>query len=115
MDLSELTHDETLVLLGLMRVVIQADGEFSTSEREHVALVRTALGQERFHAAMLEVTERFPTNDALKAATKAVTRTEARRAIHDVVVKIAESDAMTRDEEKPVRWLESWWGLTRHG
>lgn len=113
MDLSELSHDEALVLVGFMRVVIQADGQFSDAEREHVALVRTALGLERFHTAMLEATERFADNDALKAATKAILRPEARRTIHDVLVKIAESDRITADEDKPLRWLESWWGLPR--
>jgi tellurite resistance protein len=113
MDLSDLSHDETLVLVGFMRVVIQADGQFSDGERQHVALVRTALGLERFHAAMIEATERFPDNDALKTATKAITRPEARRTIHDVLVTIAESDRLTPDEDKPLRWLESWWDLPR--
>jgi hypothetical protein len=62
---------------------------------------------------MLEATERFQDNEALKAATKAITRPEARRTIHDVLVKVAESDRITPDEEKPLRWLESWWGLSR--
>lgn len=113
MELSLLTHDETLVLVGFMRVVIQADGEFSNPEREHVALVRTALGTDRFTQAMLEATKAFPDNDTLKRATKAVTRPEARSAIHDVLVKIAASDAITPEEEKPLRWIESWWELAR--
>ncbi len=113
MELSELTHDETLVLVGFMRVVIQADGQFSNAEREHVALVRTALGTDRFTQAMLEATQAFPDNDALKRATKAVTRPGARHAIHDVLVKIAASDTITTEEEKPLRWLESWWELPR--
>lgn len=113
MELSQLTHDEVFVLVGFMRVVIQADGEFSTAEREHVAIVRTALGTDRFTQAMLEATEAFSDNDALKRATKAITRPEARRAIHDVLVKVAESDSMTPEEEKPLRWIESWWDLPR--
>jgi tellurite resistance protein len=113
MELSQLTHDEVLVLVGFMRVVIQADGEFSNAEREHVALVRTALGTDRFTKAMLEATDAFPDNESLKRATKAVTRPEARRVIHDVLVKVAESDAITPEEEKPLRWIESWWELPR--
>lgn len=114
MELSELSHDETLVLVGFMRVVIQADGDFSDAEREHVARVRTALGMERFHAAMLEAQTSFTSNDALKVAAKAVTRAEARRIIHAVLVDVAESDSVTPEEEKPLRWLESWWEIPRH-
>ncbi|MBX7191648.1 MAG: TerB family tellurite resistance protein [Sandaracinaceae bacterium] len=113
MELSELTHDEVLVLVGFMRVVIQADGQFSNAEREHVALVRTALGTDRFTQAMLEATERFADNESLKRATKAISRPAARRAIHDVLVKIAASDTLTAEEDKPLRWIESWWELPR--
>lgn len=113
MELSELNYDETLVLVGLMRVVIQADGQFSGAEREHVAIVSTALGMERFHQAMLDATNQFPDNDHLKRATKAVTRPAARKAIHDVLVKIAASDKVTPEEERPLRWVESWWELPR--
>ena len=113
MELSQLTHDEVLVLVGFMRVVIQADGEFSNAEREHVALVRTALGTDRFTKAMLEAADAFPDNESLKNATKAITRPEARRVIHDVLVKVAESDTITSEEEKPLRWIESWWELPR--
>jgi len=115
MNLSELNHDETLVLLGFMRVIIQADGEFTESERVHVANVRTALGVERFQTAMQEATQRFDTNDALKEATRAIERPEAREAIHTLLVDVAESDSVTPDEEKPLRWIESWWSLPRHG
>ncbi len=113
MELSQLTHDETLVLVGFMRVVIQADGEFSETEREHVALVRTALGTERFTNAMREASAAFPDNATLKDAAKAITRREAREAIHDVLVKVAASDTITKEEDKPLRWIESWWELER--
>lgn len=113
MELSQLTHDEVLVLVGFMRVVIQADGEFSNAEREHVAIVRTALGTDRFTQAMALAASRFEDVEVLKTATKAITRPEARRVIHDVLVKIAQSDAITPEEEKPLRWIESWWELPR--
>lgn len=111
MELSELTQDEVLVLVGFMRVVVRADGQYSDEEREHVAIVETALGRERFHQAMLDVRGRADGLDALKAAAKAITRPEARRTIYDVLQKIAASDEVTPTEEKPLRWLASWWQL----
>lgn len=116
MHLNELNHEETVVLLGFMRVIIQADGEFTESEREQVARVREAVGAERFQTAMHEAAQRFEdNNDALKTATKAITRPEARKVIHALLVDVAESDSVTSEEEKPLRWLESWWSLPRHG
>lgn len=115
MQLSELNHEETVVLLGFMRVIIQADGSFTENEREHVARVREALGAERFQTAMHEASQRFEDNDALKNATKAVESADARKLIHALLVEVAESDRVTSEEEKPLRWLESWWSLPRHG
>lgn len=115
MELFQLTDEELLVLVGFLRVVVQADGEFSSAERDHVAIIRTALGEERLHHAMLQAAERFPDNESLKAATKAISRPDARRTIHEVLVRVAESDRVTPEEEKPLRWLESWWELPRHG
>ena len=115
MNLSELNHEETVVLLGFMRVIIQADGEFTESERVHVANVRDTLGLERFQTAMHEATQRFDTNDALKDATKAIARPEAREVIHALLVEVAEADSVTPEEEKPLRWIESWWSLPRNG
>lgn len=105
MQLSDLNDDEALVLVGFMRVVIQADGEYSDDERKHVAIVETALGSERFQHAMSQVGEL----DALKALAKRVARREAQHAIFDVLSKIAGSDGLTSEEEKPLRWLASWW------
>ena len=111
MELSELTDDEALVLVGFMRVVIRADGEYSQAEQQHVALVERALGPDRFKQAMLVVRGRLEKLELLKTAAKGVTRPEARRTIYDVIQKIAESDDVSVEEEKPLRWLASWWAL----
>lgn len=113
MELAELTHDETLVLVGFMRVVIQADGAFSDEEREYVDMVRQALGTERFTEAMREATRGFPDNATLKTAAKAVTRAAARDAIYQVLLTIAASDTISKEEDKPLRWIESWWEIAR--
>jgi hypothetical protein len=111
MELSELTSDEALVLVGFMRIIVRADGEYSDAERQHVAIVEQALGPARFQQAMLDVRGQADKLDELKAAAKNVTRPEARRAIYDVLQKIAASDDISAEEEKPLRWLASWWAL----
>ncbi len=111
MELSELTSDEALVLVGFMRIVVRADGDYSEAERQHVALVERALGEERFQKAMLDVRGQLDKLDLLKAAAKSVTRPEARRTIYDVLEKIAASDEIVVAEEAPLKWLASWWKL----
>jgi hypothetical protein len=111
MKLDHLTPDEDVVLLGWMREIVQTDGEYSDAEREEVEKLRALLGDMRFEHAMQLASERLPNRAALKEAAKHVTRPEARRAIYDFLREVAESDEVTADEEKPLRWLASWWDL----
>jgi hypothetical protein len=111
MELSELTSEEAMVLVGFMRIIVRADGEYSDEERQHVAIVERALGAERFQQAMLDVRGHVDRLDELKAAAKEVTRPEARQMIYKVLANVAASDETTPDEEKPLRWLASWWKI----
>jgi hypothetical protein len=111
MTLSHLTPDEDAVLLGWMREIVQTDGEYTDAEREEVVKLRLLLGNERFDRAIVAANERFEDRAALKEGAKAITRPEARRAIYDFLRTLAESDEITAEEEKPLRWLASWWDL----
>jgi len=113
MELRELSSEEDVVLVGLLRDVAQADGRYSESEKVHVDRVRAALGAARFEAAVEAARERFPTRDALKAAAKAVTRQDARVVIYDTLDSLAAADGKTSEEQRPLAWLASWWQLTR--
>jgi uncharacterized tellurite resistance protein B-like protein len=111
MELRELNADEDMVLVALMREVVQADGAYSDAERRHVAEVRAALGEARFDAATVAARERFPSRDALKQAAKTLVRPEARARLYDTLEAMARADGKTAEEEKPLRWLASWWEL----
>lgn len=111
MDLADLTTDEEAVLLGWMREIIQTDGEYSDEERAEVIQLRTHLGAERFDRAIVAANERFENRAALKDGAKALTRQEARQAIYDFLKELAGSDELTADEEKPLKWLASWWAI----
>ena len=111
MDLAHLTTDEEAVLLGWMREIIQTDGEYSDAERSEVIQLRTHLGAERFDRAIVTANERFENRAALKDGAKAITRQEARQAIYDFLKELAGSDELTADEEKPLKWLASWWAI----
>jgi hypothetical protein len=111
MNLTHLTPDEDAVLLGWMREIVQTDGEYTDAEREEVVKLRAHLGAERFDRAIVEANERFPDRHALKDGAKTVTRPEARASIYAFLRELAASDEVTADEEKPLKWLASWWDL----
>jgi hypothetical protein len=111
MKLDQLTDDEETVLLGWMREIVQTDDDYSEEERAEVARLKGLIGDERFERAIARAKARFPTRAALKEAAKEITRPEARRAMYDYLRTLAESDELLPEEEKPLRWLASWWKL----
>jgi uncharacterized tellurite resistance protein B-like protein len=114
MELRDLTTDETVCLMGLLREVIQADDDYSPAERAKMRELRDALGGERFDAAIDEAKRRYAgSRAALKEHAKTIARPEARTAIYEVLQKVAASDGVTPGEQKPLDWLASWWELKR--
>ncbi|MEM9190182.1 MAG: TerB family tellurite resistance protein [Myxococcota bacterium] len=112
MKLSDLNDHEDLALVGLLREVVQADGEFSDIEREEVAKIRAELGGDRFDDAVAGVKERFPSRAAFKEFLKTIERKEARHLIFETMVSVAASDGVDISEEKPLLWLTSWWEIS---
>ena len=111
MNVSSLSKDETLALVGLLREIVQADDDYSESERAGVRALRDAIGGDRFDAAVLAARDRFTSRALLKEHAKTIVRPEARKLIHDELRKVAESDGVTESEAEPLRWLASWWDL----
>ena len=109
MNIDQLSADEKKVLLGLMREVVQADGEYSDEERAEVAKLEADLGSEDFIAAMTAAKEEFTSREKLQAAVKSVTRNEAKKAIFSRLVSMAASDGVDDSEEAPLKWLARVW------
>lgn len=109
--LSDFTPVEDMVLVGLLREIVQADGEFSAAELAETNAIRTAMGEDRFTAATMRLANECPTRAALKEAAVAISRPESRKAIFGILEGVAESDGVDAAEEKPLRWLASWWHL----
>jgi uncharacterized tellurite resistance protein B-like protein len=111
MELHELSHEEEIVLVGLLRDIAQADGRYTLAEKAQIDAVRAALGGERFDTAVVAARERFTTRDALKAAAREITRQDARALIYAKLTDLAAADGTSAEEEKPLAWLASWWNL----
>jgi hypothetical protein len=111
MELRDLSDDETVVFVGLLREVVQADGEYSDDERAFVDELSAALGADRFRRAMETAEERFPSRAELKAAAKDVERQPARQLMFDTLIRSAVVDGVDEEEVKPLRWLAAWWEI----
>ncbi len=111
MEIDELTPDEELALVGLLREVIQADGEYTDMERAAVRIVRDGLGAARFDDAIGRAQARFRSRADLKDHARTIGRPEARKLIFDVLEHVARVDGVDQAEEKPLAWLASWWSL----
>lgn len=111
MALRDLTPEEDVILLGLMREIIQADGNYTDNERKRVEKIRAALGDERFEAAAQAANERYASSDHLKADAKSISKPATRAAMFAALSDVAEADGVHEAERKPLNWLASWWGL----
>ena len=112
MEIHDLTSEEEVCLMGRLREIILADEDYSEPERVQVLLLRKALGDERFDRAIDEAKKRYAgSRHALKEHAKTITRPDARALIYATLEKVAASDGITETEDKPLKWLASWWDL----
>jgi len=110
MSSSTLTADEATFLMGMLREVVQADGEYSAEEAEEVAKIKEDLGDEGFEAAVAAAKETFISRKALAEWAPKITRTEAQDAILDTLSAVAASDDIAPGEDEPIQWLSKAWG-----
>lgn len=111
MEIHELTEDETVVFVALLREVVKADEEYSDEERGAVEALSEVLGRDRMTAAMKAAQERYGARAELKDDAKSISRAEARDVIYRTLLGVAEADGVDVAEEKPLRWLATWWGI----
>jgi hypothetical protein len=109
MELKDLTTDEEIVLVGFLREIVIADGDYTEEESDEIRRVRDKMGPERFDAAIAHVRERAADRHALKELAKTVERKDARKLILDTLIHLSAVDGVDGAEERPLRWLVSYW------
>ncbi len=108
-ELNELTSDEELVLIGLLKAVIQADRQLSLEEDEQLERVARAVGEQRFRERVSEARRAFSTLDDIKRHALRLQRQPARQLIFNMVQEMAKQDGLIPEEEEVLAWLaESW-------
>lgn len=111
MDIRELTDDENLALVGLLKLIIQADNLYSLKESAQLKRVAGMMGADVFHRTVEAAREKFKTLQDAKAFAPSVTRQEARMLIFSVLQDMAHVDGVVADEEHSLEWLAKLWNI----
>ena len=111
MTLLDLTHDEQLALIGLVRLMIRLDGQFSPGEAQQLDGIVGELGEETFSTLVDEANETFRDTDALRDRAAAIERKEARELIYGTLLDLAVHDGVAFGEADLLEWLQKTWQL----
>jgi hypothetical protein len=111
MEINELTHDERLLLVGLLEMVVNADQVLSEEEDRALKRIAAQVGAEAFQAAIQEADARFTGPEDIRQLALAIQRPEARELIFTAIQEVAVSDEVTIEEMQLVNWLADLWDL----
>lgn len=105
---AELDAREWLVLAGLVRAMVHADGRVSLREHGLIGRLATRLGPALWtNLALAEV--RFADEAALRSAAARVERPEARALIRAILEEVAAADGVDASERALLVWLDGLW------
>lgn len=105
-----LTAGELRTFGGLVRWLVRLDGHFSAEEKKAIDNVAEDLGEP---SAIWEAIDGAMEQDEeeVRAASKLVTRPEAREAIHAALYEVASADTISKEEWPLFEWLAKEWDL----
>ena len=110
MELSELTHDERRVLVGLARALAGRD-QIGPEAGQAMAVFVSDIGGDEFDRLSAEVDESMKTEADARNAAATVTRPEARELILARLYELAEAGTITPAESQLLDWLGEAWGI----
>lgn len=109
--LEDMTHDEQLVFLGLLRILVRMDGEFSPEEGKAMHAVARRVGSADFWRGMTESQAVLHGPDQIFAAAREVSRDEVRRFVYECLHEVAAVDGIDPSEDQMLAWLRQEWSL----
>jgi len=111
-SLTRLLPEEGLALVGLIKMVIQADKRFALAESAALQQLAEQMDRKTFNQLVDRARKELPTLDALRTHLTTVERPEARALIYRTVTEMADADAERTSEERAVlQWVAKLWGL----
>jgi uncharacterized tellurite resistance protein B-like protein len=112
MGFDELTTEENLALVGLLKAVIQADKVYSEGESGQLKKIAQQMGEPLFHSTVEKARERFKTRGDIQRFAATITRPGARQLIFDTLYQMAVADSIVPAEKDLLNWLAKLWGLS---
>ena len=111
MDTRDLTLQEQLVFIGLVKLIVHADQVVSAEEQQVLETLQQQLGPATWNDRVREAAIAFPTIQELEQAAREVDRKEAQQLIHDILVEIAGADVIIPEEAHVLQWVYEAGGL----
>jgi uncharacterized tellurite resistance protein B-like protein len=112
MNLSDLTDDEKVALVGLIKHMVGADSDRSPEEMEEFRAIADEMGRREFDKAFQKAMQDLGTIEmALEFATVAVSREDAKELMHTVLVDLASADYVSEREREMIRRVADIWGI----
>jgi hypothetical protein len=111
MELEDLNGDERIALVGLVREVVLADAQISEDERDEVAEIVDAFGEDGYQAAVDSFDGRFSDEESFRRFLTTISRQDARELIYGTVLQGAAADAIEGGESELLSWLADVWKI----
>lgn len=111
LELKDLTDDERLALVALLKVVAEADQYVTDDEAKQVRHVIAAVGRKAYEAAAEQTDGRFQDKAELREFLSTIARQEARELIYETVLEVALADAPVPAETEILDWLARIWNV----
>jgi hypothetical protein len=111
MSIDDLNDEEWLVLGGLVRLLVRADGSVSAEERAHLEDIAEQLGADDFWTAVERAQIELPDAQAVKVRAQGVERRPAQEIIYGVLMDLAMTGAILGAESDILDWLAQQWGI----
>lgn len=113
MKISELSHEEKIALVALVKAIAMANGSLNEAELCEIGQIAIKLGGgDEYRALMDEADERFADLKELKIFLKTVEDEEARNVIFGTVWEESVADPnITHTESELIQWLSNTWDI----
>jgi hypothetical protein len=111
MKMADLTADETLALVALIKAIVLSDQSVSAQEAESLPPLIEQIGEDRYRQSYTVAKERLADDVSLKAFLAEIRRPEAQRLIYDTILRLARADGLHPDEGKLLDWVFETWKI----
>lgn len=104
---------DLIVLAGLLRLMLGADGRLSERELEHADDLprRLGIGPEEWRSHWDRAARELPNAQAVREAAAAL-RGDLRDSVYEILYRLAEADGIDDSEWDLLEWLDRHWLAT---